>query len=96
MTTIKYKKQILEAFSRSPYLLPGKWHNSLGIGPAYVGSRLMYSDPKMLKLFGKAIGEIALKLPIDAICGVPSAGIPLASVVSVETKIPFLYGRKKR
>lgn len=96
MTTIKYKKQILEAFSRLPYLLPGKWHNSLGIGPAYVGSRLMYSNPKMLKLCGKAMGEIALKLPIDAICGVPSAGIPLASVVSVETKIPFLYGRKKR
>ena len=92
----KTKEKILGIFSDFPYLMPGKFYGSLGFSPMYIASRRMFSDPEILKLFAKSLGVVAKNLPVDAVCGVATAGIPLASVVSTETNIPFLYARKER
>ncbi|MFH0853010.1 MAG: hypothetical protein V1853_01240 [bacterium] len=93
----KYKKQLLKLFSDFPFLMPGKFYGAQDrFYCMYIASRRMYSDPKILNLFGKTLGQIAKRLPIDAVCGAPTAGTPLAVSVSQQTGLPFLCLRDKR
>jgi len=63
--------------------------------PVYVDVRVLPSFPKSFSL---AIDELAKKvkeLKVDVVAGAETAGIPLATAISLKTKLPMIYVRKR-
>ena len=69
--------------------------------PYYIDLRLAPSYPEMLDRIGDLYvevvkNEIQPKWKIDRIGGVPTAGLPVATVVSQKMRIPLIYVRKEQ
>ena len=66
--------------------------------PFYIDLRLIMSAPELLKLVAKGYASL-LDRPglagkkFDRIAGIPAAGLPLATAVSLETGIPMIFPR---
>ena len=85
MGAVKFGDFKLSSGTRSPY---------------YVDLRLAPSYPDMLDRIGDLYveivkNEIQPKWKIDRIAGVPTAGLPVATVVSQKMRIPLIYVRKE-
>jgi uridine monophosphate synthetase len=65
------------------------------ISPIYIDLRLVASYPEVLKKIAKLISDILKNLDTDLIAGIPYTGIPIATAVSLETRIPMIYPRKE-
>jgi orotate phosphoribosyltransferase len=75
--------------------------SSRGKSPYYVDLRLAPSYPDVLDRIGDLYvdvvkNEIQPNWKIDRIAGVPTAGLPVATVVSQKMRIPLIYVRKER
>jgi len=75
--------------------------SSGGKSPYYVDLRLAPSYPEVLDRLGDLYvevvkNEIQPKWNIARIAGVPTAGLPIATVVSQKMRIPLIYVRKER
>jgi uridine monophosphate synthetase len=86
MGAVKFGDFKLSSGARSPY---------------YVDLRLAPSYPDMLDRIGDLYveivkNEIQPKWKIDRIAGVPTAGLPVATVVSQKMRIPLIYVRKEQ
>ena len=86
MGAVKFGDFKLSSGTRSPY---------------YVDLRLAPSYPDMLDRIGDLYveivkNEIQPKWKIDRIAGVPTAGLPVATVVSQKMRIPLIYVRKEQ
>jgi orotate phosphoribosyltransferase len=69
--------------------------------PYYIDLRLAPSYPDVLDTIGDLYvdvvkNEIQPRWKIDRIAGVPTAGVPVATVVSQKMRIPLIYVRKER
>ena len=65
-------------------------------GPIYVDLRRLVSYPPEMKAVARALSAAVRKLgPVDLVLGAATAGIPLATLVSVQTGIPMCYIRKE-
>jgi orotate phosphoribosyltransferase len=68
--------------------------------PYYIDLRLTISSPITLDWIANSLSRIVLneigKVKIDKILGVPTAGVPFATVVSQKLGIPLIYYRKAR
>jgi len=69
--------------------------------PYYIDLRLAPSYPDVLDRIGDLYvgvvkNEIQPKWKIDRIAGVPTAGLPVATVVSQKLRIPLIYVRKEK
>ncbi|MEJ2100712.1 MAG: orotate phosphoribosyltransferase, partial [Desulfobacterales bacterium] len=68
--------------------------------PYYIDLRLTISSPITLDWIANSLSRIVLndigKAKIDKILGVPTAGVPFATVVSQKLGIPLIYYRKAR
>jgi orotate phosphoribosyltransferase len=69
--------------------------------PYYIDLRLAPSYPDLLNRIGDLYvevvkNEIQSKWRIDRIAGVPTAGLPVATVVSQKMRIPLIYVRKEQ
>lgn len=64
--------------------------------PISITTRKIYSYPESLKIIAQEIGKIAKKLKADRVAGGETAGIPLATAVSLTTNIPLIYVRKEK
>ena len=69
--------------------------------PYYVDLRLAPSYPDVLDRIGDLYvdvvkNEIQPRWKIDRIAGVPTAGLPVATVVSQKMRVPLIYVRKER
>ena len=68
--------------------------------PYYIDLRLTISSPITLDWIANSLSRIVLndigKAKIDKILGVPTAGVPFATIVSQKLAIPMLYYRKER
>jgi uridine monophosphate synthetase len=83
---VKFGEFTLSSGSKSPY---------------YIDLRLAPSYPDVLDRIGDLYvdivkNEIQPKWKINRIAGVPTAGLPVATVVSQKMRIPLIYVRKER
>lgn len=80
----------------------GDFKLSSGVrSPYYIDLRLAPSYPDLLDRIGDLYvevvkNEIQSKWKIDRIAGVPTAGLPVATVVSQKMRIPLIYVRKEQ
>ena len=89
------KKRICQALIDVKALMFGKIIPSINASPFYIETRWLYSDPKALKVVAEEMAKIVRQLDVDLIGGCEFAGVPLASVLSLETGLPAVYIRKK-
>lgn len=80
-------------FSRSK---PFKFTSGL-LSPVYVDNRLIISHPNERKIIVKAlISKIKTKIDsVDVIAGIATGGIPYASWIAEELKLPMVFVRSK-
>jgi len=68
--------------------------------PFYTDSRDIYSHPKIFQVLveelTKKVKKYTKRHKIDLLVGIPLAGIPLATALSLKTKIPLAYMNIKR
>lgn len=90
----KLKRKVLEGLIRTECFKLGEFVLKSGIkSPFYVDLRRVASDPKVLKLAGKAYAQLMRDLDFDRVAGIPVAALPLASAASLETGTPMIYPR---
>lgn len=61
--------------------------------PFYIDLRKLISNPAAMQVAGKAYARLASTLMYDRIAGIPSAGLPLATVASLSTNKPMIWPR---
>jgi uridine monophosphate synthetase len=61
--------------------------------PIYIDMRLLVSYPKLLKTVATALHESITASQATLVCGVPMAGIPLATACSLENNLPMILCR---
>ncbi len=61
--------------------------------PFYIDLRKLVADPEAMRLAGRAYAQLASACTYDSIAGIPSAGLPLATVASMETGAPMIWPR---
>jgi uridine monophosphate synthetase len=63
--------------------------------PIYFDLRLLVGDPQLLSRAASAYMSILDKLKFDRIAGLPYAGLPIATAISMQSGIPMIYPRKE-
>jgi len=63
------------------------------LSPFYVDLRKVSSSPQVLSLAAKAYASLLQGLSFDAVAGIPSAGLPLATALALEIGAPLIYPR---
>jgi uridine monophosphate synthetase len=63
------------------------------ISPIYIDLRLVISRPSLLDRIADAYADLLQELDFDRIAGIPFAGIPLATAVSLRTGKPMVFPR---
>ncbi|MCX8013230.1 MAG: orotate phosphoribosyltransferase, partial [Rectinema sp.] len=61
--------------------------------PFYIDLRKLIADPAAMKIAGKAYASLAKACTFDRIAGIPAAGLPLATVASLEIGSPMVWPR---
>ena len=64
-------------------------------GPIYVDLRKLPSYPESMGLVADELGKLCSKLDVDVVAGAETAGIPYAAFISLKTKLPMVYVRKR-
>ncbi len=63
--------------------------------PVYLDLRSIISYPLLLQQVADMMAERIQETPINRVCGVPYAALPLATALSLQTQIPLLIKRKE-
>ena len=65
--------------------------------PYYIDMRILPSYPSVLKQSGQTLGEIIQGDPDEpnVLCGIPAAGLAIATAISLETDLPVFYTKKE-
>ncbi|XP_053607763.1 uridine 5'-monophosphate synthase [Plodia interpunctella] len=64
--------------------------------PVYFDLRVIVSYPDVMELISNLLHNFAMKgLEYDHLCGVPYTALPIATLLSVQTKTPMLMRRKE-
>jgi orotate phosphoribosyltransferase len=95
MNQAKIKQQILkEVVAVKNFMAIKPSFVSVGPVPLKCNSRLLFSYPKIVRLFCAYLAPATIKAKPDFVVGIETAGIPLAMALSLKTNIPFVYARK--
>jgi uridine monophosphate synthetase len=90
----KLKRKLLEGLIRTQCFQLGEFVLKSGIkSPFYIDLRRISSEPKVLKLAGKAYAQLMRDLDFDRVAAIPVAALPLGSAASLETGTPMIYPR---
>ncbi len=65
------------------------------VSPIYVDLRVLPSYPESMVVVTDELVKVVKKLKPDVVAGAETAGIPLSTAISLKTKIPMIYVRKR-
>ena len=65
------------------------------VSPIYVDLRVLPSFPESIATVTDELAKVTKKLKPDVVAGAETAGIPLSTAISLKTKIPMIYVRKR-
>lgn len=65
------------------------------VSPIYVDLRVLPSYPDSMAVISEELAKVVKKLNPEVVAGAETAGIPLATAISLKTKIPMIYVRKQ-
>jgi len=65
------------------------------ISPIYIDLRLLASHPDLMSLAADAYARLLAGLEYDSLAGIPYAGLPIGTAVSLHTGRPLIYPRKE-
>ena len=65
------------------------------VSPIYVDLRVLPSYPDSMAAVTEELVKVVKKLKPDVVAGAETAGIPLSTAISLKTKIPMIYVRKR-
>jgi uridine monophosphate synthetase len=65
------------------------------VSPIYVDLRILPSYPDAMGVVSEELVKVVKKLKPEVVAGAETAGIPLATAISLKTKIPMIYVRKR-
>ena len=65
------------------------------VSPIYVDLRVLPSYPESMATITEELVKVVKKLKPDVVAGAETAGIPLSTAISLKTKIPMIYVRKR-
>ena len=63
--------------------------------PIYVNLRVVPSYPESFAMVIEELSKVVKKIKPDVVAGAETAGIPLAAAISLKTKMPMIYVRKR-
>ena len=63
--------------------------------PIYVNLRVLPSYPDSMLTIADELSKAIKKIKPDIVAGAETAGIPLSTAISLKTKVPMIYVRKK-
>ena len=63
--------------------------------PIYIDLRVLPSYPESMAAVTEELVRVVKKLKPDVVAGAETAGIPLSTAISLKTKIPMIYVRKR-
>ena len=65
------------------------------LSPFYVDLRVIISYPTILQAIARRILEVLTPLTFQRVAGIPYAGLPIATAVSLAGGVPMIYARKE-
>jgi uridine monophosphate synthetase len=65
------------------------------LSPFYVDLRVIISHPPILRGIAQRILDLLAPLTFQRIAGIPYAGLPIATAVSLAGNLPMIYARKE-
>jgi uridine monophosphate synthetase len=92
------KKELVKSLHKIGALKFGEFTLKSGKkSPYYVDMRILASYPRVLKQAGQTLGEMILNDPDrpNVLCGIPAAGLAIATAIGLETGIPVFYTKKE-
>lgn len=89
-------KKLVDDLTAIQALKFGEFRLKSGVlSPFYVDLRGIIAHPPTLRAIGLRILEVLRPLRFDRIAGIPYAGLPIATAVSLLGNLPLLYARKE-
>ena len=89
-------KKLVEDLAAIQALKFGEFRLKSGVlSPFYVDLRGIIAHPPILQAIARRILEVLRPLRFDRIAGIPYAGLPIATAVSLAGNFPMLYARKE-
>jgi orotate phosphoribosyltransferase len=93
----KEKKELNNLLKENEVVKFGKFTLSSGKeSDYYVNMKMAITDPRILNLIAKIISGQIIKDKIDKIAGPALGAVPIATALSLESKIPMLMVRKEK
>jgi uridine monophosphate synthetase len=65
------------------------------LSPFYVDLRVIISHPPILRAIAQRVRDLLAPLTFQRIAGIPYAGLPIATAVSLAGNLPMIYARKE-
>lgn len=65
------------------------------LSPFYVDLRVIISYPTILQAIARRILDLLAPLTFQRVAGIPYAGLPIATAVSLAGRFPMIYARKE-
>jgi orotate phosphoribosyltransferase len=96
MSKNKLNEKIAKALADANVVKFGEFSLASGIvSPIYVDLRVLPSYPESMAVVTEEMVNVVKKLKPDVVAGAETAGIPLSTAISLKTKIPMIYVRKR-
>ena len=89
-------EKIAEALVAANVVKFGEFELASGnISPIYIDLRILPSFPETMAVVTEELVKVVKKLKVDVVAGAETAGIPLSTAISLKTKMPMIYVRKR-
>src|SRR3989338_5725080 len=89
-------EKIAKALADAKVVKFGEFTLASGLkSPIYVDLRVLPSYPESMQIVAEELVKVVKKIKPDVVAGAETAGIPLSTAISIKTKIPMIYVRKR-